>query len=164
MIQPASVAADTPANKSVRDDSAPDNSMGNYSAVESVLPDPILKVMQTELQRATTDLAKSDPTPYYMSYTVYDQTSVVLAGSYGSLTTDTGFHRRQADVTMRVGSPALDNTHGQSRSSGMTSGSIPFGNDTDAIARVLWELTDREYKRASPAFLNVKTNTAVRDR
>ena len=35
-------------------------------------------------------------------------------------------------------------------------------NDSDAIARVLWELTDRGYKRASPAFLNVKTNTAVR--
>ncbi len=29
-------------------------------------------------------------------------------------------------------------------------------------ARVLWELTDREYKRAAPAYLNVKTNTAVR--
>jgi TldD protein len=27
---------------------------------------------------------------------------------------------------------------------------------------VLWELSDREYKRAAPAFLNVRTNTAVR--
>jgi TldD protein len=158
MIQPAAIAADAPDNKSVPDDST----TGNNSAVDSALPDPVLKIMQAELKRATTDLAKSDPAPYYMAYTVYDQTSIVLAGSYGSLTTDTGIHRRQADVTMRVGSPALDNTHGQSRSSGMISGSIPFGNDTDAIARVLWELTDRAYKRASPAFLNVKTNTAVR--
>jgi predicted Zn-dependent protease len=39
---------------------------------------------------------------------------------------------------------------------------LPLGDDADAIARVLWELTDREYKRAAPAFLNVKTNTAVR--
>jgi len=65
-------------------------------------------------------------------------------------------------VTMRVGTPALDNTHGQSRASGVTSGTLPLGDDTDAIARVLWELTDREYKRAAPAFLNVRTNTAVR--
>ena len=50
----------------------------------------------------------------------------------------------------------------EARSSGMTSGSLPLGNDPDALARVLWELTDREYKRAAPAFLNVKTNTAVR--
>jgi TldD protein len=136
---------------------------GNRAAsAAKTAPDPILKVMQAELARATTDLARTEPAPYYLSYTVNDQDIVVLIGSYGSLLTDAGLRRRQADVTMRVGTPALDNTHGQSRSSGMTSGSLPLENDPDAIARVLWELTDREYKRAAPAFLNVKTNTAVR--
>jgi predicted Zn-dependent protease len=118
--------------------------------------------MQSELSRAAASLAKSDPAPYYVSYTVNDQSLVVLIGAYGSLLTNFAGQRRQADVTMRVGSPALDNTHGQSRPSGMTSGTLPLGDDSDAIARVLWELTDREYKRAAPAFLNVKTNTAVR--
>src|SRR5712672_1040114 len=124
--------------------------------------DPILKVMQAELSRATTSLSKSDPAPYFVSYTVNDQDIVVLVGSYGSLLTDAAIQRRQADVVMRVGSAALDNTHGQSRASGMTSGTLPLGDDPDAISRVLWELTDREYKRAAPAYLNVKTNTAVR--
>ncbi|HWT87181.1 MAG TPA: metallopeptidase TldD-related protein [Candidatus Angelobacter sp.] len=124
--------------------------------------DVVLKTMQTELSRATAGLAKSDPAPYFLSYTVYDQNVVILAGAYGSLLTDTAMRRRQADVTMRVGSPALDNTHGQARASGVTSGTLPFGEDQDAIARVLWELTDRGYKRAGPTFLNVKTNTAVR--
>ena len=136
---------------------------GNRAAsAPKAAADPILKVMQGELARATSSLAKSEPAPYYLSYTVNDQDLVVLIGSYGSLLTDAGLRRRQADVTMRVGAPALDNTHGQSRSSGMTSGSLPLGDDPDAIARVLWELTDREYKRAAPAYLNVKTNTAVR--
>ena len=125
-------------------------------------PDPVMNVMQGELKRATAALAKSDPAPYYLGYTVYDQNTIVLAAAYGSLLTNSVVHRRQADVTMRVGSPALDNTHGQSRASGMVSGALPFGTDPDALARVLWELTDRGYKRASPAFLNVKTNTAVR--
>ena len=124
--------------------------------------DVVLKTMQTELTRATAGLAKSDPTPYFLSYTVYDQNVVILVGAYGSLLTDTAVHRRQADVMMRVGSPSLDNTHGQARASGIVSGTLPFGDDQDAIARVLWELTDRAYKRAGPAFLNVKTNTAVR--
>ena len=124
--------------------------------------DAVLKAMQAELERASTSLAKSDPAPYFTSYTVNDQDVVVLVGSYGSLVTDAAVKRRQADVTMRVGSPALDNTHGQNRPSGMTSGTLPLGDDPDAIARVLWELTDREYKRAAPAYLNVKTNTAVR--
>src|SRR3984893_13424230 len=124
--------------------------------------DPILKVMQAELSRASSSLSKTDPAPYFLSYTVNDQDIVVLVGSYGSLLTDAALRRRQADVVMRVGSPALDNTHGQSRVSGMSSGTLPLGDDPDAISRVLWELTDREYKRAAPAFLNVKTNTAVR--
>jgi TldD protein len=124
--------------------------------------DPVMKVMQTELARASSELGKTDSAPYYMSYTVYDQNLVVLVGAYGSLLTNASLQRRQADVVMRVGAPALDNTHGQSRSTGMTSGTLPIGDDQDAIARVLWELTDREYKRAAPAFLNVRTNTAVR--
>ena len=124
--------------------------------------DLVMKVMQGELARASSELGKTDSAPYYMSYTVYDQNLLVLVGAYGSLLTDASLERRQADVVMRVGAPALDNTHGQSRSTGMTSGTLPLGNDPDAIARVLWELTDREYKRAAPAFLNVRTNTAVR--
>ena len=124
--------------------------------------DPVLKAMQNELSRATTELNKSDQPPYYLSYTVYDQDFVVLAGAYGSLLSDTAAERRFADVTMRVGTPDLDNTHGQSRSSGVTSGTLPLGNDQDAIARVLWELTDREYKRAVPALMNVRTDSAVR--
>jgi predicted Zn-dependent protease len=131
-------------------------------ATSAAAADPLLATMQAELNRAKTDLAKSDTPPYYLSYTVYDQDQIMIAGAYGGLLTNTAVKRRSADVTMRVGGPALDNTHGQSRQSGMTSGTLPLDNDADATARVLWELTDRAYKRAAPAFLNVKTNTAVR--
>src|SRR5467141_1833706 len=124
--------------------------------------DPVLKAMQAELARATTELGKSEQAPYFLSYTVYDQDFVVLVGAHGSLLNSVSAQRRQADITMRVGTPELDNTHGQSRPSGVSSGMLPLGNDQDAIARVLWELTDREYKRAVPSLLNVRTNTAVR--
>jgi len=124
--------------------------------------DPVLKAMQGELARATTELGKTEQAPYYLSYTVYDQEFVVLVGAYGSLLNNVSAQRRQADVTMRVGAPELDNTHGQSRPSGVTSGTLPLGDDQDALARNLWELTDREYKRAVPSLLNVRTNTAVR--
>ncbi len=146
--------------------SAADNDSSATSTVDNAaaksVSDPVMKVMQAELARASTDLGKTDSAPYFMSYTVYDQNLVVLVGAYGSLLTDASLQRRQADVVMRVGAPTLDNTHGQSRSTGMTSGTLPIGDDQDAIGRVLWELTDREYKRAAPAFLNVRTNTAVR--
>lgn len=128
----------------------------------AIAPDAVLTIMQAELNRAKTDLSKSDPAPYYLSYTVNDQDVIVIAGSYGGLLTDSAVKRRSADVVMRVGTAELDNTHGQSRASGMTSGLLPLDDDADATARILWELTDRGYKRAAPAYMNVRTNTAVR--
>jgi TldD protein len=142
--------------------SAAGDKTASTPAAASVASDPVLKAMQNEITRASAELGKTEQPPYYLSYTVYDQDFVVLVGAYGSLLTNTTAQRRFADVNMRVGLPELDNTHGQSRPSGVNSGSLPLGNDGDAIARVLWELTDREYKRAVPSLLNVRTNTAVR--
>lgn len=127
----------------------------------AISSDSILSTMQTELMRAKSDLAKTDPAPYFMSYTVYDQDQVIIAASYGGLLSDTMVRRRSADVTMRVGTAQLDNTHGQGRASGMMSGPLPLNDAPGAESRVLWELTDRAYKRAAPSYLNVKTNTAV---
>jgi TldD protein len=124
-------------------------------------PDALLQTMQQELKRATTSLAKSDPAPYYLTYAVTDGEGTTIAGTEGGLIISTTTERRQADVMMRVGSPALDNTHSQSRPSGITYGTLPLRDDPDALARVLWLLTDREYKQASAAFLRVKTNQAV---
>lgn len=129
-----------------------------YSATTT---DALLETMQKELRRASDALAKADPATYYLSYSVSDANSATIAGSTGSLIVSSQTHRRQADVMMRVGSAALDNTHSQSRPSGIVSSSLPLSDDRDAIARVLWQLTDREYEQASGAFLRVKTSMAV---
>jgi predicted Zn-dependent protease len=92
---------------------------------------------------------------------VYDQHSLQIAGTYGTLVTSSETARRWADVTMRVGSPALDNTHNENRASGITSGPLPLADDRDAISRVLWEMTNREYRRATPAYSKVVSNSAV---
>ncbi len=143
-------------------DAAAGGAGGGNTAAASKPSDAVLDAMRQELSRATKELAKAENPPYFIGYSVYDQDLVVIVGSYGSLLTSASAHRREADVTMRVGSPALDNTHGDNRQSGMTSGPLPVNDDRDAIARVLWELTDREYKRAAPTYLNVKTNSVVR--
>ncbi|MGC2707370.1 MAG: metallopeptidase TldD-related protein [Candidatus Acidiferrales bacterium] len=121
----------------------------------------MLTTMQRELQRATTSLAKTDPAPYYLSYAVTDSNGTVVVASNGAVIFSTSARRREADVMMRVGSVALDNTHNQSRGSGIMSGMLPLDDDTNAIARVLWQLTDHEYEQASAAFLKVKTSNAV---
>jgi len=42
--------------------------------------------------------------------------------------------------------------------------STSLADDRDAIARTLWEMTNREYRRASPAYAKVISNTACRRR
>jgi TldD protein len=121
----------------------------------------LLSAMQAELERAKTALAKSDPAPYFISYEVYDQHTLAVAGTYGTIVTSNAGNHRWADVTMRVGSSAMDNTHNENRDSGISSGPLPMSDDRDAIARSLWELTDREYRRATPAFAKVMTNNSV---
>src|SRR5580698_5162254 len=68
------------------------NEASGTSAVDKpaakAVSDPVMKVMQGELARASSELGKTDSAPYYMSYTVYDQNIVVLVGAYGSLLTD----------------------------------------------------------------------------
>jgi TldD protein len=136
------------------------SSIPSFSAGSA--PDSLLQTMQQELKRANRLLAKSEPAPYYLSYAVTDIDGSMIVAANGSLMISTSVHRRLADVMMRVGSTALDNTHGnRNRPSGITSGALPLNNDPDAIARVLWQLTNRGYDQASSAFLTVKTNTAV---
>ena len=107
-------------------------------------PDAVLTTMQRELQRAFTSLAKTDPAPYFMSYATSDIDATAMLATNGAIIFSTSVGRRQGDVMMHVGSLALDNTHNQNRPSGILSSTLPLNNDTDAIARVLWQMTDRE--------------------
>ncbi len=124
-------------------------------------PDVLLSTMQVELQRAQTNLGKLDPAPYFVSYSVYDDSLCVAVGSQGGLVTSTQARIRSAEVTMRVGTAALDNSHEMNRSSAITSGALPLEDDRNAIAHELWQLTYEEYRKASKAYLNVKTNNQV---
>jgi len=121
----------------------------------------LLSTMQSELDRAKTSLATSDPSPYFISYEVYDQRSMTISGTYGTIMNSNLGNQRWADVEMRVGSPEMDNTHNENRDSGISSGPLPLADDRDAIARTLWELTDREYRKAAPAYAKVMTNNSV---
>jgi len=123
--------------------------------------DVLLATMQNELQRAQSGLGKLDPAPYYLSYTVFDQNVSMAVASQGALINSTHGRRRTVDVTMRIGSAALDNSHEQNRASAITTGALPLSDDRDAIARELWRLSYEEYRKASKAYSKVKTGAHV---
>jgi predicted Zn-dependent protease len=146
----------------------------------------VLDAMTAELDRAFTSLGKSGaPTslapaatdakggtpasgsnqqiaPYFLSYAVSDASSVSIRAEYGALAESTVNGIRMADVQVRVGSPALDNTHGVHRASAVNSVQLPLGDDREALARSLWLATNTGYGNALDNYLRVKTEAEVR--
>lgn len=123
--------------------------------------DVVLSTMQQELDRATRELGKLSPAPYFLSYDVQDESFAIAVGGDGALLSSLRTRRRAVDVITHVGSPALDNTHEASRPSAIHSGSLVTDDDPNAIARELWRLTYLGYRNAAKAYLNVKTRNAV---
>jgi predicted Zn-dependent protease len=125
--------------------------------------------MNAELHRAFTSLSKStlpgddkQPPPYFISYSVHDTSMLSISAQFGALTVSGGSQERTADVQVRVGSPKLDNTHGEHRGSAVNSMALPLGDDREAIARTLWLGTNTGYGNALDNYLRVKTEAQVR--
>jgi TldD protein len=126
----------------------------------------LIASLETELHRAMTSLGSADPAqqpkPYFLSYAVADNDSVVMTAQYGALTNKNESRRRTADVQVRLGTPAQDNTHGDHRNSALTTMPLPLTDDRAAIERSLWFATNRGYAKALDAYLKVKTEQEVR--
>ena len=90
-------------------------------AADPPAPSPLLDVMQQELTRAMRELGKADPPPYFLSYSVSEHEYASISAAQGALYSSAQTRVRTLDVSVRVGSPALDNTHNENRSSGLRS-------------------------------------------
>ena len=106
--------------------------------------------------------AAEQPRPYFVSYSVADAETLNITAQYGAIAQSTSNHRRTADVQVRLGSAALDNTHGTHRTSALTTMPLPLTDDSAAIERTLWFATDRGYGKALDALEKVKTEQQVR--
>ncbi len=120
--------------------------------------------MSQELNRNFTVLKqKADPAPYFMSYEVTEQDYRTVSGVLGAVSPVSGSRARTLDVSVRVGSPKLDNYHRVRGSAAqVTSGaSISFEDKPDSIKRTLWLETDRAYRSAAQRLIHIRTNTQV---
>ncbi|HSA93989.1 MAG TPA: metallopeptidase TldD-related protein [Terriglobales bacterium] len=122
----------------------------------------LLETLEQELSRAMQELSKAKPAPYYISYAASEHRVEVVSGSQGDLFDPISRQVRSVDVTVRVGNHQLDNTHNHRRPSGLGSTLLPIEDDRAAIARALWLTTDRQYKVASRALLEVQTEHKVK--
>ncbi|MDE3186039.1 MAG: peptidase U62 [Acidobacteriota bacterium] len=131
----------------------------------------LLDAMTSELHRAFTSLgrqtlnkqdADAQLPPYFLSYSVSDASMVSIRAQFGALVNSSANHVRVADVQVRLGDPALDNTHGSHRSSAVNSVLLPLADDREALARSLWLATNTGYGNAMDNYLRVKTEAQVR--
>jgi predicted Zn-dependent protease len=128
-------------------------------------PSVLLDAMSQELNRNFSVLKeKADPPPYFMSYEVTEQEVRSVSGTLGAITASEGGKDRFLDVSVRVGSPHLDNYHRVRGDRGQfTSGaSLTYEDNVNSIKRRLWLETDRAYRTAAERLIRIKTNTQVK--
>jgi len=128
-------------------------------------PPSLLDILSEELQRNFAVLKeKGDPPPYFMAYTVTEEESQGVAASFGTVNGQSRNHARYLDITIRVGSPKLDNYHVvEGQRARFTPGAIlPLDDVPDAIRRRVWLETDRTYRLAARRLIEIKSNEQVK--
>jgi predicted Zn-dependent protease len=130
----------------------------------------MLQAMRNELARNLTALQQQPIAPYFLSYEVREDHSVTIRSSFGAITQDQERRRRALVVDLRVGTPALDNTH--TRRGEIPDFSdfmdfadqfveVPIDDDTAALKAVLWTQTDRKYRQATRQLASARANAEV---
>ena len=112
--------------------------------------DPVLRAMQTELDREQAQLLLPGmQRPYFIEYRLDDFSTIEAVANYGALPLEADGHQRRVRVTVRIGSYKTDSSG--SRGEG-TVQLAPTDNNPEAIRYSLWTATDEAYKNALRAY------------
>jgi TldD protein len=125
----------------------------------------LTQILADELQRNFTVLKqKADPAPYFMAYEVTEEESQAISASLGALQGSGKSHTRLLDITVRVGTPKLDNYHiVRGERPRFTPGAmIPVDDVADAIRRKVWLETDHTWRAAARRLIDIKANTQMK--
>ncbi|MDQ6707627.1 MAG: metallopeptidase TldD-related protein [Acidobacteriota bacterium] len=134
-------------------------------AVSATAPNVMLNTLSEELHRNFEVLkVKADPAPYFISYEVTEQDFHMLGGTLGAINANTRTRNRFLDVSVRVGSPKLDNYHRvRGERTQFTSGAqIAIDDNPNAIKQRVWLETDRTYRAAAERLIKIATNQQVK--
>lgn len=135
--------------------------------------DPVLQALDRELQRtlqaygSTEASAPGEQPPYYLGYRVVDGQSHSIRARNGALARDRGSRRRMLDVTARVGSPQLDNTH-EVRDAAWVDfpisvpAALPIEDDLLALRHGVWSSTFDAVRHAQERYARVIANRRVK--
>jgi len=126
---------------------------------------PLLDTLADELHRNFRILKeKADPAPYYISYEVTEQEVAAVSATLGALRSNRRERIRRLDVSVRIGTPKLDNYHRIAGDRARFTGgiTIPIEDNPAAIRRYLWLETDRVYRLAAERLIKVRSNQQLK--
>lgn len=127
-------------------------------------PNALLTILSEELTRNFEVLKKSgDPAPYFIAYAVTEEETATISAAFGTIVSSNQRRSRTLDITVRVGSPQLDNYHTlRGEMPQFTPGAaIALDDNPNAIKLRLWRETDRTFRTAAQRLINIKTNKEV---
>ncbi|MGE5645353.1 MAG: TldD/PmbA family protein [Acidobacteriota bacterium] len=124
----------------------------------------LVSILSEELERNFGALRqKGDPAPYYIAYEVTEREAAAVSAALGAVKSMRADRVRVVDITVRVGTPKMDNYHrvrGE-RVRFTSAVEIPIEDSAPAIRRVLWLETDRVYRLAAERLIKIKANRDV---
>jgi len=124
-------------------------------------PAPVLAILQAELDRALGELRAQDPPPYYLGYAVYEREVASIEATDGALLDSSGVVSRALDVELRVGSPELDNTHGDETPLYPGSVDLPIADADVPLRHGIWLATESAYQDAAKRLIEVRAAKEV---
>jgi predicted Zn-dependent protease len=127
----------------------------------------VIEVLERELGRnfARLQSVEDEQPAYYLAYDLVGMSQLWLEAQDGALIKRHLDDDRTLDVDVRVGSPALDNSHSQGGryvGNGLGSG-LPVTTRTDSLslAQVLWLETEAQYRDALEALAEAESSESM---
>jgi predicted Zn-dependent protease len=136
-----------------------------FSSGYSFCQDDLIADLTSEVNREFSYLSKQEIPAYYISYRVQDTKGYSANSSMGAIASTEDINVRLLSVTVRVGSPNLDNYHpirDGYGNSGYSLIDLPLDNNSAAIKQTIWNATNDAYQKAIVDYTRVKTNVAVK--
>jgi len=123
-------------------------------SAQTPAPDPLVRAMHDELDRARKMSVANLEAPYFIEYVIDEADMYSVQASLGGLISKHHQHLRQPEIHVRVGDYKFDNTNFAGGGFGGTRYDLerfPLENSYSVLRRYLWLETDSAYKSAVEA-------------
>jgi predicted Zn-dependent protease len=137
-------------------------------AIQLSAQDKLSGILEEEVMREMSILKKQEIPAYYLAYRVDEVKGYRASAQFGVLINSDENKSTILTITLRVGSPKLDNFHAvrdiveTTFSFGFKQIALPTDNNPDAVKQIVWKATNDAYQDAVSKFSKVKANVAIK--